>query len=440
MADYLQNPIASMLLETNVVVIGAGVAGLASARLLGRRGVRCLVLEAGDRIGGRIRSERRDGWQLPIELGAEFVHGHPAPTLARGGPTFRLVRVPEHRVLASTPPRPMHDTWQQFARIMQAAGNGEPGGSVLEYLDRHDASLADRALATLIVEGYHAAPLHDISARSIADDASTIERKHEQYRPAQGYEGLVNTLKQDLIDFGCRALLQTQVKRINWASGLVEVHATCPGADLVVQAHCCVTTISVGVLRSAPAEGGIEFRPSPASLEQALPGLAMGQVLRMVLRFERAPWLSAVGGAAVEFLHAPDAPFDTFWRQASGGQEQVTAWAGGPKAGELSRLDEADLVLAALRSLAMATHHDLASCQAALIEAHCHDFNRDPLTRGAYSYVRPGGEQAPGILATPCEGTLFFAGEALDRQFPGTVAGALGSGEHAAREVLASWS
>jgi monoamine oxidase len=334
----------------------------------------------------------------------------------------------------------MLDVWQQFGRIMQAASDGEPGESVLEYLDRCDASDADRALATLIVEGYHAAPLHDISARSLVGEAGTTGSKHEQYRPAHGYDVLVNRVKQDVIELGCRTLLQTRVKRVNWASGLVEIHAACPGQELVVQAHCCVTTSSVGVLRSGPAEGGIAFTPIPASFERALPGLAMGQVLCLVLRFERAPWLPAVGGAEVEFLHAPDAPFDTFWRQAGNGQQQVTAWVGGPKARELSRLDEAELLATALRSLATATHRDLASCRAALIEAHCHDFNRDPLTRGAYSYVRAGGEQARGILAAPCEGTLFFAGEALDLEYPGTVAGALGSGEHAAREVLASWS
>jgi monoamine oxidase len=73
-----------------------------------------------------------------------------------------------------------------------------------------------------------------------------------------------------------------------------------------------------------------------------------------------------------------------------------------------------------------------------LIEALHHDFERDPYVRGAYSYVRPGGEQAPRALAEPWDDTIFFAGEALDLEHPGTVAGALGSGAHAARRLLAS--
>jgi monoamine oxidase len=201
-----------------------------------------------------------------------------------------------------------------------------------------------------------------------------------------------------------------------------------------------VVTTSLGVLRCSAADGGIDFEPIPAAFTTALPLLAMGHVLRIVLRFTRAPWLSPQRGHEVTFVHAPEAPFTTFWREGRAEQEQVTAWVGGPPALRLSALDSEQRLDAALRSLAQAVGVDVASCRSALLEAHCHDFNRDPLTRGAYSYVRPGGDDAATALSTPCEDTLFFAGEALDRQYPGTVAGALGSGEHAARQVLASWA
>ena len=70
--------------KSDVIVIGAGAAGLAAARLLGERGARVDLLEARDRIGGRILTRRREGWPVPIELGAEFVHGRPPET-------FRIV-------------------------------------------------------------------------------------------------------------------------------------------------------------------------------------------------------------------------------------------------------------------------------------------------------------------------------------------------------------
>ena len=95
-----------------------------------------------------------------------------------------------------------------------------------------------------------------------------------------------------------------------------------------------------------------------------------------------------------------------------------------------------NLIAAALDSLARAIGRPSRDCRAALIEAHHHDFQRDPFFLGAYSHVRPGGRDAARALAEPLDETLFFAGEALDREYPGTVAGALASGERAARLLL----
>jgi monoamine oxidase len=67
---------------------------------------------------------------------------------------------------------------------------------------------------------------------------------------------------------------------------------------------------------------------------------------------------------------------------------------------------------------------------------HHHDFDHDPFARGAYSYLRPGGGEAHAELARPIDGTLFFAGEGTDVDYPGTVGGAIQSGERAAHELL----
>ena len=102
-------------LDTDVIVVGAGVAGLSAARLLSRHQLRCEILEASDAIGGRLRTVRRPGWQIPIELGAEFVHGRPAPTLALEHGAVPLVHVPEHRVRVAATVEPMSDLWSNPA-------------------------------------------------------------------------------------------------------------------------------------------------------------------------------------------------------------------------------------------------------------------------------------------------------------------------------------
>jgi monoamine oxidase len=160
----------------------------------------------------------------------------------------------------------------------------------------------------------------------------------------------------------------------------------------------------------------------------------MAQVTKVVLRFRAPFWRERVED--FEFLHSATSPFVTFWRQGIGDAQQVVAWAGAPAAGEERPREAA--VEAALVSLCSQVGADPGTARAALLGAHRYDYELDPHFRGAYSYVRPGGMRARELLARPVEGTLFFAGEATDTSEPATVAGALRSGERAAREILAS--
>jgi monoamine oxidase len=135
----------------------------------------------------------------------------------------------------------------------------------------------------------------------------------------------------------------------------------------------------------------------------------------------------------IAFFHVPQAPFPTFWTPLPMRAALLTAWAGGPKAARLTGSSSEELVAAALGSVEKVfgkkTKGELAA-------AHAQDWQADPYSRGGYSYVRVGGAGARERLAEPLENTLFLAGEATDAEEAGTVAGALRSGQRAAREVL----
>lgn len=421
-----------MNLDADVVIVGAGVAGLSAARLLSECGLDCLILEGGTTVGGRLRTLRKPGWHIPIELGAEFVHGRPGPLLALDGGALNRVHVAEQRVkVEHGNVQIMDSTWPHFARAMKGALAG-PDRTVAEYLRAASVPPSEQRLIRMLVEGYHAADLNLVSAQDIAEDAANTADEFQQFRTADGYDQVLSALVQRLIANRTTLRLGSVVHRVEWSHHAVQAHGQSRDDTFTAHARSCLVTCSLGVLGS----GNLRFDPEPAALQRALGRLGMGSVVRLVLRMQRPPWPHSPSGIEPTFVHVPGAPFPTLWRETRAGQTHVTAWAAGPQAAPLLGASARTLTDAALQSLAQATSAPVGECHAALLAAHHHDYNRDPLTLGAYSYARPGGRAAARALLEPNDDTLYFAGEALDLEYPGTVAGALGSGEHAARLLL----
>jgi monoamine oxidase len=126
----------------------------------------------------------------------------------------------------------------------------------------------------------------------------------------------------------------------------------------------------------------------------------------------------------------------TLWTELPVLTPVLVAWAGGSAAAALLAMDRATRLGAALDAVAAMLGLERSACERQLAACYEHDWQADPHSRGAYAYVLAGGTGAPGALARPVAGTLFFAGEATDAERMGTVAGALGSGRRAAREIV----
>jgi len=423
--------------NVDVVVVGAGISGLAAARTLSRYGARVCLLEASRLIGGRLRTLRVHDWPMPIELGAEFVHGEPTTTLALADAEgLELKRLQDrHAILRSGQLQPLTDVWQRFAKALEPALDVTSAWSLQKFVEQHELSADEKELVQMLVEGYHAAPLADVSARAIAEDASASAAEFHQYRVGGGYDRVISKILHELpkerveIQLGCR------VQRVAWRPGEVRLSVEGEREPFELTAPRCLASVSVGVLQA----GSLQFDPAIEPHRQALKGIGMGHVIKAVLCFEHPPFGATFDAPrGTDFLHDREGDFDTLWWQTVGSNHQITLWAGGPKASRLSPLSKEQLRERALASAARLLAADSAHLARDLIGLHSHDFGADPLTLGAYSYVRPGNLHAARLLSLPVANTLFFCGEALDLAYPGTVAGALGSGQHAARQILAT--
>lgn len=301
-------------------------------------------------------------------------------------------------------------------------------------------------MAALFVEGYHACRADDVSARWVAaglgdeDDPSSFR----QHRVPAGMDALVRALRCGLDPERVRVRLGAAVTELRWARGRVAVRAAGPGGRALepFRARAAVVTVPLGVLQ----EGAIRFVPDLPAKRRAAARLAMGQAFKIVLRFRREFWederfLLRRRAPGVElppglhFVHSPGAEVPTWWTPAPLRAPILTGWAGGRRAEELLDLPAPARAERALAALARILAVPRARLEENLEAASQHDWRSDPLSRGAYSYVRAGGAAAPRALARPEGGTLFFAGEATDLRETGTVEGALASGRRAARQA-----
>jgi monoamine oxidase len=419
-------------------VIGAGVAGLAAAGELRRQGFRVAVYEARDRIGGRILTHRDARFPMPLELGAEFIHGE-APLTERllreahlagydlAGDSWLAERGHFHR---------NEGFWDQIDPVFDAIDARRKDSSFDDFLARRPGgkSLARaREAARLFVQGFHAADPAELSVLSIAprDAGEPSEEAARIGRVADGYDRLAEWLARDL---GEGLHLGTPVREIAWEPGRAELTLE-DGSRAAARA--AVVTVPLGVLQAPPDEpGGIRFRPDPPRLRRTLDLLAMGPVVRLVLGFRELPWHDRSDLGRMRFLQTADETFRVWWTVYPLRLPVLVAWSGGPPARAVSSRKPEEIEAAALRVLARQTGLSRRRIASRLEAVWSHDWNGDPFSRGAYSYARVGGSEAAKALAKPVEKTLFFAGEAADEEGrTGTVEGAIGTGLRAAKQV-----
>ena len=430
----------------DVLILGAGAAGLAAAGELAAAGLSVLLVEARDRIGGRAWSLRVPGVPSPIELGAEFIHGKPEATfdaLRRTG--LAAVDSPRTRwFVRNEALEPMGNLRNEVRRAMRVTPALEKRDMPFQQFlaGKRGLSTFARAFARRMVEGYDAADPGRVSAREIAEEwTGESATDMPQFRPSGGYGALMDRLFL-LASARTRLRLQTVVHAVRWRRGRVEVEGEMRGRPFRASARRAIVTLPVGVLRRQPGEAdAVRFEPVLRDKVRALGYIEAGAVLRVVMQFPRAFWEELDGGRYrnASFFHSPYSAFPTVWTALPARAPLLVAWSGGPRAVSLSAAARSDVVRRAVMSVD-SLFGGRGGRDALPVATWVHNWQRDPYAHGAYAYVTVGGRGARRKLAAPVAGTLYFAGEATDESEAGTVAGALRSGIRAAREVLAELS
>jgi monoamine oxidase len=415
-------------MTSDVIIIGAGAAGLIAARDLKRAGKTVTVLEASERVGGRAMTLNVPGAATPVELGASFVHGD-APETTKLLNEARLATVTvlgkqfraERGKLSEQGP-----IWLRMSRVFKyLRSDRAEDRSFQEFLDEKPGGKKledERELARGFIEGFNGADTTLISEKSLAEQGDPAEGASQARRIVKGYCALIDHVQHDVTG---SIHVNHAVRKIVWRRShvnVIDIYGTTYTAKAVV------ITVPLPVLQ----DDTIAIEPEIPAFRRAARQLVMGHVAHLNVVVRERFWSEKYQD--LSFIHTPSRPFNVWWTQYPLQTPLITAWSGGPKAHELMESEKIDET--AISELGKVFGMRRSRAQSLVDSIHYHDWSADRNFRGAYSYIGMGGTDAPQILARPIESTLFFAGEATDPDTSGTVEAALASGRRAARQVL----
>lgn len=428
----------------DVLIIGAGAAGLIAARKLAEKGLNVCILEARDRLGGRIYTINNSLDQNSYEGGAEFIHGNLPTTLQllKEAGLEKTELEGEVFQVQGKLWKQENDFFENVEEVIEKLESVKDNISIAEFLDRNFAGEKYKSLRTSVIsyiEGYYSGEVEKTSAKCFLQEWMTED--DQQYRPAGGYEKLIQFLADECKKLGVIIELSVVVKEVRWNKGQVEV---IDETNHGYVASKLIVTVPLGVWLEAEHEkGAIKYTPTLAHKTDAATQLGFGSVIKILIYFKEAFWesdsLKQRINKDVSNLHMllSDQPIPTWWTQLPVRSTLLTGWLSGPKAAQMKDLTDDLILQKALDSLSTVFGLEVEDLKEKVLWLQVINWTSDPFTRGSYSYSTINTATARKTLAEPVENTLFFAGEGLyDGPEMGTVEAALISGSETAEKVL----
>lgn len=427
--------------RTDCIVIGAGAAGLMAAYTLVEAGKTVTVIEARDRIGGRIHTLSNEQFSTYVELGAEFIHGDLPVTLGllkEAGIGYSDVgfEMWQYRNGKFEQSEEFVEGWDELLEKLNQLENDMPINDFMQQEFAGDKYAKMRSQVENYVSGYDTASVFDAGAFALRNEWNH-EDEDAQHRIDGGYSTLINFLANTCRNAGNDILRNTVAKEIRWEKSAARVITD--GGE-VYEAARAIIALPLGVLQS---KGAIRFNPPINEYTGALNNIGFGAIIKILLEFNEIFWESGAiaqsAGADLSgmgFLFSDEA-IPTFWTQSPAHRPLLTGWLGGPPAYEKKDLSSVEIMELAITSLSNIFKIPQEILQGRLVAWNVANWTTEPFTCGSYAYDKVESPQARIILRQPVEDTLYFAGEYMyDGPAIGTVEAALTSGQAVAETIL----
>lgn len=419
--------------ETEIIIVGAGASGMMAARELAKAGKKVIILEARDRIGGRIMPLDKDDFSYPAQGGAEWVHGEAPISKALIKEAGLILVADEGEIWSARDGKlSLHKTFiQNNESLKQKLSALSHDISILDFLDQNFKEQADvdfRNSILRMVEGYDAADPKDISTLTLREEWLS-KTDWDDHRIKEGYGALLDFLENECVKNGVEIKLNTQVKTINLNSSSVSVQ----DADgQIFEASKVVVTVPLPVLKD------IEFNPKLKGKLDVASRIGFGNAIKVLIKFKTRWWDNVSGKdlSKLGFLLCNE-KFLTWWTQYPRVNSVLVGWMAGPEAAKYTESSSQDILDMALTSLSNVFKLDKKIFTEQIELYKVVNWPADPFAKGAYSYTTFKTKDAYEKLAEPIDNAIFFAGEAVYSGLAtATVEGALGSGKEVAEKIL----
>ncbi|MFD2872856.1 flavin monoamine oxidase family protein [Mucilaginibacter ximonensis] len=426
----------------DVLIIGAGAAGLMAAYKLSAAGRRVMVLEARERLGGRINTFQNQLFFKEAEQGAEFIHGDLPVTLGLLQTAGIQTEPASGEMWRFANGRFTEEATPDWGLLMDRLNLLQEDCSIEAFLQREFGGYEHEALRNAVkrfVAGYDSADTGNASAFALRREWQN-EDDDAQHRVKGGYSTMINFLTDECRARAGEIFLNSAVTDIYHESGKVKVTTA---AGEIYYAHNLIIAMPLGVLKATSGEGAITFHPSLPKYQEAFKQIGFGAIIKLLLEFNKPFWegddVAALVGKdprEMSFLLSDEA-IPTWWTQNPRRTLVLTGWLGGPPAIAKQHASDEEMLELALQSLANIFRKGVEELREKLVAFNCANWTADPYTQGSYAYDMVPSASARKILSEPVDNTIYFAGEYLyDGPAMGTVEAALTSGQEAAQKII----